>query len=170
MLLCSCLDHPFLHVYNYANFHWVYVALHLKSFVYFTLHLLSHVCLLVSFIQWSTSTFFMFSQISFHVPSTSSSPSCIPSLHMHIPTAYLSSISFTSWQTDFSFLAALIQGLFWCHVAGNSYICIILYIIHTRQPSFSVFYLKIQPLITSLSTMHSFVIESLLDQLVEVIY
>ena len=57
-----------------------------------------------------------------------------------------------------------------CHVADDSHLCIFQYIFLILQPSSSVFYLKIQPLITSLSTMHSFVTKSLLDQLAEIIY
>ena len=43
-----------------------------------------------------------------------------------------------------------------CHVAGNSHLCILLHIFHTLQPTSSIFHLKIQSFITSLSTMHSF--------------
>ena len=98
-------------------------------------------------------------------PAYAHSHSVLIKYIIHISAVRLSIFSSCTLLCCFGLGAVLI-----CHVGGNSHLCIILYIFHTLQPCSSVFQFKIQPLITSLFTMHYFVSESLLEQPLEVIY
>ena len=148
-----------------------------KSFVYFTLHFLFRVCLfslLSSMVQQYLLYLFpdippcpqhQLITIIHSSPAYANSLSVLIEYIIHISAVRLSIFCSCTLPCCFGLGAVLI-----CHLGGNSHICILLYIFHTPQPCSSVFHFKIQPLITSLFTMHSFVTESLLEQPLEVIY